>query len=31
MVNKNSNLPLKDKQLGAEMRDSIINVLEEMD
>ena len=28
MVNKNSNLPLKDKQLGAEM---IINVLEEMD
>ena len=30
MVNKNSNLPLKDKQLGAEMRDSIINVLEEL-
>ena len=31
MVNKKCNLPLKDKQLGAEMRDSIINVLEEMD
>lgn len=31
MVNKNCNLPLKDKQLGTEMRDSIINVLEEMD
>ncbi len=31
MVNKNSNLPLKEKQVGSEMRDSIINVLEEMD
>ncbi len=31
MVNKNSNLPLKDKQLGTEMKDALIDILEEMD
>ena len=30
MVNKNSNLPLKDKQLGAEIKDALLDILEEM-
>ena len=31
MVNKNCNLPLKDKQLGTEMKDALIDILEELD
>jgi hypothetical protein len=30
MVNKNSNLPLKDKQPGAEIKDALLDILEEM-
>jgi len=30
MVNKNCNLPLKDKQLGTEIKDSLIDILEEL-
>ena len=30
MANIESNLPLKDKQVGKEMRDSLIDILEEM-